>query len=80
VTTVAGHTGWEPPEAVVFIGADPGAGPSVDRCCDYLNFFSDRAAATAWTLAHPHIPGQILTRSEAEHLGARLFGHLLAST
>jgi len=78
VTMTAGHTSWEPRGAVVFIGSDSGGGPSADCCCDYLNFFIDQATATAWTATHPHIPGQILTPAEAEDLGARLFGHLLA--
>jgi hypothetical protein len=79
VTTTGGHTRWEPAGAVVFIGADAGGGPSADCCCDYLNFFTDQAAAQAWTTSHPQIPGQILNQTEAEGLGARLFGHLLAT-
>jgi hypothetical protein len=81
VTMTAGTTGgltrWDPAGAVVFVGADAAGGPSADCCCDYLNFFTDAAAAQAWTAAHPHIPGQILTQAEAEDLGVRLFGHLL---
>ncbi|TDO44719.1 alkylmercury lyase-like protein [Kribbella sp. VKM Ac-2527] len=80
VTTTAGRTTWEPKTAVVFIGADAGGGPSADCCCDYLNFFADRAAAQAWTGAHPNIPGQILDQDQAEDLAIRLFGHLLATT
>jgi len=78
VTTTAGHTTWDPAGVVVFIGADAGGGPSADCCCDYLNFFTDHAAATAWAAAHPHIPGQVLTQTEASDLGASLFGPLLA--
>jgi hypothetical protein len=81
VTMTAGATGsvtrWDPAAAVVFVGADAAGGPSVDCCCDYLNFFTDAAAARAWTTAHPQVPGQILTQAEAEDLGVRLFGHLL---
>jgi hypothetical protein len=77
--TARGGTGWDPAGAVVFIGADAASGPSADRCCDYLNFFTDVGAARAWTAAHPHVPGQILTQAEAADLGARLFGHLLAA-
>lgn len=73
-----GGADWQPTTAVVFIGADAGGGPSADVCCDYLNFFTDHAAAAAWTSAHPHIPGQILSQAEAEDLGAALFGPLLA--
>jgi hypothetical protein len=77
-TTGAGHTSWDPATAVVFIGADGVGEPSAECCCDYLNFFTDQAAAAAWTAAHPHIPGQILSQAEAEQLGAQLFGPLLA--
>jgi hypothetical protein len=76
ITTTGGRTRWQPADAVVFITADAGAGPSADCCCDYLNFFTNHTAAQAWTNAHPHIPGQILTRREAETLAARIFGHL----
>ncbi|WP_406055421.1 alkylmercury lyase family protein [Kribbella sp. NBC_00889] len=68
---------WDPAGAVVFIGADPGGGPSADCCCDYLNFFATRAAAEAWTTAHPQVPGQIINQREAEDLAVRLFGQLL---
>jgi len=78
VTMTASGTRWDPPGAVVFIGADAAGGPSADCCCDYLNFFTDIDAARAWTAVHPHVSGQIVTQAEAEGLGARLFGHLLA--
>jgi hypothetical protein len=74
---IGGVTRWDPAEAVVFVGADAAGGPSADCCCDYLNFFTDAAAAQAWTAAHPQVPGQILTQAEAEDLGVRLFGHPL---
>lgn len=77
VTSTAGHTSWDPPEAVVFLGAAAGGGPSADSCCDYLNFFTDEAAAKTWTDAHPHVPGQVLAQDEAEALARRLFGTLL---
>lgn len=79
--TAGGRANWDPASAVVFLGADAGGGgPSADCCCDYLNFFTDPTAATAWTVAHPHVPGEILTQAEAEQLGgARLFGPLLAT-
>jgi hypothetical protein len=78
VTTTAGHSTWNPDSAVVFIGADAGGGPSADCCCEYLNFFTDHATATTWTASHPHIPGQVLTQTEATDLGMSLFGLLLA--
>ncbi|MEU4195690.1 alkylmercury lyase family protein [Kribbella sp. NPDC026611] len=70
------ETTWTPPTTVAFIGADA-PGPSADTCCNYLNFFATPDAAKAWTAAHPEVPGQILTQSEALDLAARLFGHLL---
>lgn len=78
ITTAAGHTNWEPSEAVVLIGADAGGGPSADCCCDYLNFFTDRSAAEAWIRSHPAILGQVLDQAEAEALGTQIFQPLLA--
>jgi hypothetical protein len=78
VTMTASGATWEPNQAVVFVGAASGGGPSSDCCCDYLNFFTDRAGALAWIAAHPHIPGQILDQTEAVELGVRLFEPLLA--
>jgi hypothetical protein len=68
----------EPRQAVVFVGATQGGGPSSECCCDYLNFFTDRASARAWTTSHPHIPGEILEQTEAVDLGIQLFQPLLA--
>ena len=76
--TTARRTSWDPAEAVVFVGADAGGGPSADCCCDYVNFFTDAPRRARLDRRHPQIPGQILTQAEAEDLGARLFGHLLA--
>lgn len=78
VTMTTAATTWEPNHAVVFVGAAAGGGPSSDRCCDYLNFFTDHAAAQDWIEAHPHIPGQILNQTEAMTLARRLFQPLLA--
>jgi hypothetical protein len=77
--TPGGRATWEPAEAVVFVGAAAGGGPSADCCCDYLNFFTSETTARAWIEAHPDIPGQILTQAEAEALGTRLFGPLLVT-
>lgn len=77
VTVTGGRATWEPTDTVVFVGAQAGGGPSVDRCCNYLNFFPSIAAARAWAMAHPHVPGQILNPADAAQLGARIFGHLL---
>jgi hypothetical protein len=80
VTTTAGRTDWEPAGAVVFVGADAGGGPSADCCCEYLNFFADRAAAEAWIASNPQVPGQILNQLEAEQLAVRLFQPLLVTS
>lgn len=74
VTMTAGNARWDPPSAVVFLGADAGGGPSADCCCQHLNFFTDEASASTWARAHPEVPGQILTQPEAETLGSQLFG------
>lgn len=79
VTIIGGQTRWRPASAVVFVGAETAGGPSVDCCCDYLNFFTDRRTAQRWADAHPNIRGQILDHSEAEALAGRLFAHLLAN-
>ncbi|TDD48160.1 hypothetical protein E1288_23005 [Saccharopolyspora elongata] len=62
---------------MVFVGARAD-GPSAETCCDYLNVFIDRHQANTWIQAHPHVPGEVLTPAEAELLGQRIFGDLLA--
>jgi len=79
VTMTAGHTSWTPTGAVVFLSADAGSGPSATCCCDDVNFFADAATARRWVTAHQGLAGQILTQADAEDLGTRLFGTLLAS-
>ena len=78
VATARQRTVWEPADAVVVIGADAGGGPSADCCCEHVNFFSDTAAAEAWIGRHPRVRGYVLSQTEAEQLGIRLFGRLLA--
>lgn len=70
VTTIDGRASWYPTDAVAFIGATAGASPSAGSCCNYLNFFTDEAAAKEWTDAHPHVPGQVLNQKDAEALAA----------
>ena len=77
VTSIDGRTTWAPRDAVAFIGAAAGGGPSADCCCDYLNLFTSTASADRWAAAHPSIPGQVLTQPEAEDLATTLFGALL---
>lgn len=79
VTSVDEQTTWEPADAVAFVGAAAGGGPSAECCCDYLNFFASRTTAEKWAAAHPSIPGQNLTQPEAEELARALFGALLAN-
>ena len=70
---------WYPSSAVVFAGARGEGGPSVDICCSYLNFHTDRASAAAWAAAHPHIEGTILDQSSALALGQATFGPILTA-
>jgi hypothetical protein len=78
VTVADGESTWDPATAVVFVGARAGSGPSADTCCDYLNIFTNRESAHAWTRAHPDVAGEIVDRAEAERLGREIFGGLLA--
>lgn len=78
IVSTQGRRTWEPRGVVVFVGAEAGGGPSADCCCDYLNFFTDRAAAEAWARAHGWVRGEVLEQRDAELLATRLFGHLLA--
>jgi len=80
VTITNSRAVWDPPTAVVFVGARAGTGPSADVCCDYLNAFTDRTTAQAWMAAHPDIPGNIVDGTEAEQLGRAIFGNLLVGT
>jgi hypothetical protein len=78
VTISDGRYTWEPAEAVVFLSANAGVGPSADNCCAVLNFFTGSDTARAWIAANPHVPGSILTATAAEQLGQHIFGALLA--
>ncbi len=78
MTAIDGRFEWDPPTAVVFVGARPGGGPSAETCCDYLNVFTDRHQANLWIQAHPDVLGDILTPADAALLGRRIFGDLLA--
>jgi hypothetical protein len=79
VTVTDGRAVWDPPTAVVFVGARAGAGPSADVCCGYLNAFADRITGQAWAADHPEIPGALVDGTEAAHLGRSIFASLLAS-
>lgn len=80
VTSINGRVTWDPRDAVAFVGAAAGGGPSADCCCDYLNLFASRSTAEKWAAAHPSIPGQVLTQPDAEDLATTLFGALLTES
>ncbi|HKN97947.1 MAG TPA: alkylmercury lyase family protein, partial [Pseudonocardiaceae bacterium] len=77
VTSRAGRTTWEPPDAVVFAGQRPGGGPAATACCDVLNFFASTASARTWAENHPDVPGRIVDQAHAEQIGRQTFGQLL---
>jgi Alkylmercury lyase len=70
---------WDPPTAVVYVGRTAGqhTGPSASVCCGYMNFFTTRAAASAWAASHPEITGGILGKARALQTGIGIFGQLL---
>jgi hypothetical protein len=70
---------WNPATAVVYVGRTGGqcAGPSASVCCEYMNFFATRAAASAWAASHPEITGGILGQARALQTGIGIFGQLL---
>jgi hypothetical protein len=78
ITVQDGRYVWDPPTAVVFLSAAAGDGPSVDSCCNDLNFFTTPASAQTWITAHPQLRGEILDPVSAERLGQDTFGALLA--
>jgi hypothetical protein len=78
ITVQGGRHLWDPPTAVVFLSAAAGDGPSVDSCCNDLNFFTTPASAQAWITAHPRLRGEVLDPVSAERLGQDIFGALLA--
>jgi Alkylmercury lyase len=79
VAITGGRAGWHPTSAVVFAGARGERGPSVDTCCSYLNFHTDRTTAAAWAAAHTQIQGTILDQSSALALGQATFGPILTA-
>ncbi|MER5760586.1 alkylmercury lyase family protein [Streptomyces sp. NPDC002082] len=77
VTSRAGHTVWEPPSAVVFVGRRSCSGPAAAVCCDALNFFKDTATARSWAALHPDVTGQVVGQERAQEIGRQTFGALL---
>jgi hypothetical protein len=70
---------WHPDTAVVYAGAAGEAccGPSVDRTCGHINFFTTPSAARAWADARPRLTRRVLGRTEALALAVAEFGTLL---
>ena len=79
VTVSGNHARWHPGAAVVFVGrtASACAGPSAAVCCEYINFFATRSAATSWATAHPEVTGGIVSQDRALEVGEQIFGQLL---
>jgi hypothetical protein len=69
---------WKPVRAVVFAG-DTGddCGPSVDRSCGYINFFTSARAARKWADNNPGISGRVLRQAGALGQGVAEFGAFL---
>lgn len=70
---------WDPATTVVYVGRTGGdcAAPSASVCCGSINFFANRAVASAWEASHPEITGGILSQARALHVGISIFGQLL---
>lgn len=71
---------WDPATAVVYAGRTSSqcAGPSASVCCEYMNFFATRTAASAWAASHPEITGGIVGQDRALQTGIGIFGQLLS--
>jgi Alkylmercury lyase len=71
---------WNPATAVVYVGRTDNecAGSSASVCCQYVNFFATRGAASAWAVTHPEITGGILSQTRAIQVGITIFGQLLS--
>lgn len=74
-TSRAGEWSWEPPTAVVFVGAN-GTGPLTLTCCPVINFFTDESNAHTYQDQH-HLTGDVLTMPDAAAAGAAIFADLL---
>lgn len=74
---------WRPDTAVVVVGQEGGdacCGPSVDRTCGTINFFTTEDAARAWTAAHPAVSSRILSGDAALAEAVDEFGLMLSGT
>ena len=69
---------WDPETAVVFAGGTGDAcGPSVDRTCGHINFFTSSDAARDWVTRNPEVSGFLLDQDQALASGVAEFGALL---
>ena len=75
-TSRAGVWSWEPPTAVVFVGAS-GDGPLTLTCCPVINFFTNESNARTYQTQH-HLTGDVLTMPDAAAAAAAIFAGLLA--
>lgn len=69
---------WAPGTAVVLAGGcGDCCGPSADRTCGTINFFTTTEAAHAWAGRHPDVSGVVLDQTTALSNGIAEFGALL---
>lgn len=71
----AGHSTWQPADAVVFVGSS-GQGRLTETCCPVINFFTSSDHAHAHQSTHA-LDGLVLALSDAVEAGALIFGDLL---
>lgn len=74
---------WRPDTAVVVVGQEGGdacCGPSVDRTCGNINFFTTGDCAWTWTAAHPTVSSRILSGDAALAEAVDEFGLMLSGT
>lgn len=75
-TSRAGAWSWEPPTAVVFVGAS-GTGPLTLTGCPVINFFTNESNARTYRDQH-HLTGDVLNIPDAAAAGAAIFAELLS--
>ncbi len=73
-----GLTRWDPSEAVLFLGSQPGGGQRARRCCPYIHLFGSIESAEGYRYMLPDVEGYVLTQAEAVEAARRVFGDLLA--
>ncbi len=78
VEVQGGLTRWDPSEAVLFLGSQPGGGQRARRCCPYIHLFGSIESAEGYRYMLPDVEGYVLTQAEAVEAARRVFGDLLA--